>query len=119
MAKTNFNKLIGGFTPVKWGHPRVEEHEYICDKTRKTFLFSLSLGEKYNITQKEFAICNSKNMGPIFGAGSDLEIMDEPNKNENNFAGIGKSFNYQGKPEDFYGEKKYLIEDYECYEIIL
>ncbi len=57
-------------------------------------------------------------MGPIFGAGSDFEIMDEPNKNQNNFASIGKSFNYKGNTRDFYGENKYLIDDYECYEII-
>ena len=52
------------------------------------------MGENFEINQKEFAICNSKNMGPIFGAGSDFEIMDESNINENNFSGIGKSFNY-------------------------
>ena len=119
MAKTNHGKLIGGYTPLKWNHPRVENHEYICDKNRKTFLFSVNMGEKFTISQKEFAICHSKNMGPIFGAGSDFEIVDNPNKNQNNFAGIGKSFNYTGRPEDFYGGKKYLIEDYECYEIIL
>jgi hypothetical protein len=58
-------------------------------------------------------------MGPIFGGGSDFEIMDEPNKNENNFGNIGKSFNYNGNPKDFYGDNKYLIEDYECYEVML
>ena len=119
MARTNFGKIIGGFSPLKWNHPVNSEHEYVGDKSRKTFLFSLNLEEKFSLIKEKYATCHAKNMGPIFGAGSDLEIVDHPNKNKNNYAGIGKSFDYKGKAEDFYGGKKYLIEDYECYEIIL
>jgi hypothetical protein len=119
VAKTNFGKLIGGFSPLKWNHPSKDAYEYITDKSKNTFLFSLNLGEKYSITNEKYAICHANNMGPIFGAGSDFEIVDYPNKNENNHSGIGKSFNYKGSRDDFYGGKKYLIEDYECYEVVL
>ena len=29
VIKTNFNKIIGGFTPLKWNNPKIENHEYI------------------------------------------------------------------------------------------
>lgn len=117
--KTNYNKVIGGFTPLKWDLPKMENHEYIYDKTGKTFLYSVDMEEKYKLMQKDFAICNASQMGPIFGAGSDLEIMDEPNRNKNNYGNIGKSFNYKGTPDDFYGNTFFYVVDYECYEVLL
>lgn len=119
VVHTSHDKLIGGFTPLKWDYPKVESHEYSADLSGKTFLFSLSLGQKYNLVKQNYAICNAKSMGPIFGAGSDLEIMDECNKNANNFSGIGKSFDYKGTPELFYGGVKFTVKDYECYEVLL
>ena len=82
-------------------------------------MFSASLNEKYRLIQKDFAICNARNMGPIFGAGSDLEIMSDCDKVKNNFGLIGKSFDYKGDQELFYGGSKFLVKDYECYEVIL
>jgi hypothetical protein len=121
VVKTNYDKVIGGFTPLKWDLPKIENHEYILDKYGKTFLFSVSLKEKYSILENnlEFAICNASKMGPIFGAGSDLEIMNNADKNYNNYGLIGKTFDYIGIPENFYGNQKYLVVDYECYEVLL
>lgn len=119
VVKTSFDKLIGGFTPLRWDYPKIDSHEYVCDGLGKTFLFSVTLGKKYPIINKNFAICNSNSMGPIFGAGSDLEIMDQCNKNFNNFSGIGKSFEYSDNPELFYGGLKFTVKEYEVYEVLL
>ncbi len=121
VLKTNYDKVIGGFTPLKWDLPKLENHEYLLDKTLKTFLFSVTLKEKYELLEnkKDFAICNASQMGPIFGSGSDLEIMSDANKVYNNYGEVGASFDYIGVPKNFYGNEKYLVIDYECYEVLL
>jgi hypothetical protein len=119
IVKTSFNKVIGGFTPLKWDLPKKENHEYLNDESGKTFLFSFNLRKKYTLKENEFAICNANSMGPIFGAGSDLEIVNDADKTLNNFGSIGKSFNYKGNPDFYYGDSKFYVKDYECYEVII
>jgi hypothetical protein len=68
---TEYNKLIGGFTPLKWRMP-LESHEYDKDESKKTFLFSLNLGKKFKLTKPNYAICQSRELGPIFGGGNFL-----------------------------------------------
>jgi hypothetical protein len=48
-----------------------------------------------------------------------LEIVSEPNKYMNNYSNIGHSFDYTGPEEEFYGRKKFLVRDYEVYEVLL
>jgi len=119
IVHTNFNKIIGGFTTLRWDSPKTEAYEYVYDSYKKTFLFSVTLGKKFKIREEysKFAICHSALAGPIFGAGSDLEILSDCDKNYNNFSGIGKSFDYNGDPSSFYGGLKYLVKDYEVYEV--
>ncbi len=120
VVHTSLDKLIGGFTTLRWDMPRQEQYEYVSDNQLKTFLFSLSLEKVFKIKpeHKDFAICNSSVMGPIFGAGSDLEIPNDCDKNSNNYSGIGKSFDYKGDPILFYGALKYYVKDYEVYECV-
>jgi hypothetical protein len=37
----------------------------------------------------------------------------------NNYSNVGHSFDYTGPEEEFYGRKKFLIRDYEVYEVLL
>jgi len=117
IAKTNSEKIIGGFTPLVWDVPN-EPYFYMEDPNMETFLFSVDLAEKYDLKPKQFAVCLSQKNGPIFGGGSDLEIVDGCDKQYNNCSNIGHSFNYSKKPEAFYGRGKYLVTEYEVYHII-
>jgi len=121
IASTNMGKLIGGFTPLSWTESDDGRPFYCIDDEEKSFLFSLSLNQKFPIKNKDFAILCSNSMGPVFGGGSDFEIVDECHHNPNKYADFGHSYY---KPdditnEDFYGDNYYNIVDYEVYEVLL
>ncbi len=111
---TSHDKLIGGYTPLAWNSG---DFVYVPDTSKKTFLFSLTNGKKYGLTNHNYAICYGTDIGPIFGGGSDLEIVSNCNKIYNNYSGIGHSFETDETEESFYGGKKYLVKDYEVYEV--
>jgi len=115
IAVTNFEKTIGGFTPLPWEN--VDEHVYVKDDTEKSFIFSINRKQKLRIVNSEHAVCLSPDSGPIFGGGSDFEIVDNCNLNYNNFYRVGHSYEYEDSAESFFGAKKYLIRDYEVYEV--
>jgi hypothetical protein len=118
---TNHGKLIGGFTTLKFIVPDGDEKIYINDNELKSFLFSLTLNRKLPLVKSEFAILCSKNLGPVFGGGSDFEIVNNADKNMNNFGEIGHSYDdgYKITPKEFYGGDKYLVQDYEVYQLNL
>ena len=116
IAVTNFDKFIGGFTPLPWDN--TEEHVYVKDDSEKSFIFSLNKKQKLRLINAEHAICLSPDSGPIFGGGSDFEIVDNCNVNYNNFFRVGHSYEYDDIAEKFFGAKKYLIRDYEVYEVL-
>lgn len=121
VAQTSFGKLIGGFTALPWIAPDDGNPFYCIDNEKKSFIFSFDLKMKFTLKNPEFAILCSDNMGPVFGGGSDLEIVDECNENFNKFADIGHTY---AKPdeitkEDFYGAENYNITDYEVYHVVL
>ena len=74
--KTEFNKVIGGFTPLPWKSTANTLHSYIRGES---FLFSLSLKQKMNLVDEKSAVFNSSNFGPTFGAGADLAICHNGN----------------------------------------
>jgi len=111
---TSFDKLIGGFTSLPW---KDGKFTYITDYSNRTFLFSLTNNKKYLMKNPSYAICHGTDIGPIFGGGSDLEIVNDCNKNYNNFSSIGHTFEFNDSVEDFYGGSKYLVKDYEVYEV--
>ncbi len=116
ILKNNHKKIIGGFTTIEWKKPE-NTIDFVEDKSNSSFLFSLNLGKKYEIKPHAIAICHSLNSCPVFGL-NDLEIVENADKNYNYFSNIGTSYKYEGDINDFYGEMKYLVEDYEVYEII-
>lgn len=114
VALTSHDKLIGGFTPLAWNSG---DFNYVADVNKKTFLFSLTNGKYYLLSNAGYAICHGNDIGPIFGGGSDLEIVSNCNKKYNNFSGFGHSFETDENADSFYGGKKYLVKDYEVYEV--
>ncbi len=113
---TSFDKLIGGFTPLPWDQSK-DQFQYLKDDSKKSFLFSLTNGKKYNVKNYQFAICNGNQIGPIFGGGSDLEIVDNCNINFNNFSAIGHTYEFNDTVENFYGGQSFTVKDYEVYEV--
>jgi hypothetical protein len=115
IAITNYDKIIGGFTPLPWEN--TDEHVYLRDDSERSFMFSLDKKQKLRLISPEHAICLAPDSGPIFGGGSDLEIVDNCNVNYNKFYRVGHSYEYADTPESFFGSAKYLIKDYEIYEV--
>jgi len=116
IAITNHDKIIGGFTPLPWEN--TEEHIYVKDESEKSFIFSVNRRQKLKLINTEHAICLGPDSGPIFGGGSDLEIVDNCNVNFNKYYRIGHSYEYIDTPESFFGSCRYLIKDYEVYEVV-
>ncbi len=122
VAHTSHGKLIGGFTPIPWNLPNDDELApfYCSDEEGKTFLFSFNLKRKFNLKNRDLAILCSCEMGPVFGGGSDLEIVDKCNENINKYSDFGFSFDSENvSKEAFYGAENYLVKDYEVYEVML
>lgn len=119
LVHTNYGKLIGGYTPIAWENPENCTHCYEEDASQSSFLFSVTLGEKYPIKSDmlSFAIGNTLSMGPLFGGGSDLEVVDECNMNYNSYAQTNHTYTSNRTEEEFYGDHKYLVVDYEVYEV--
>jgi hypothetical protein len=116
ILRNNFGKIIGGFTSIAWKTP-VNSIDFLEDPSKSGFLFSVSLGKKYELKENAIAVCHSFGCGPVFGL-NDLEIVENAYKNHNYFSNIGTSYNFDDKMEDFYGAAKFLVEDYEAYEVI-
>lgn len=74
--ETEFGKVIGGYTPVAWSS---NKKHWSADKTLKSFIFSLSMREKFGLNLAQFAIANNPEKGPIFGC-CDICVFDKANK---------------------------------------
>ncbi len=116
IALTNHDQIIGGFTPLSWENS--DEYCYVKDESETSFLFNATRPEKMKLINSDHAICLSPDSGPIFGGGSDFEIVDNCDTEFNKFHRIGHSYQYDDVPENFFGSKRYLIRDYEVYEVI-
>ena len=75
MVTTNeYGKKMGGFTGLLWDGTK--SGEYRTDNTGESFIFSLTNGDKFLLTDKSTAIWNHANYGPAFGSGADLLICN-------------------------------------------
>jgi hypothetical protein len=116
IAKTDHNKIIGGFSPLPWILSD-QSDRYLRDLTNSTFLYSVNEREKYLIKKNCDAICITTNQGPIFG-DNDFVILDNCNVNENHKNNFGSSFNTNLSAKEFFGNERYLIKEYEAYQIL-
>ena len=78
LVKTEFGKIIGGYTPIPWK----SNGRYEKDVELKTFIFSLTHGDKFKLINRDKALFFDDNYGPIFGDRSDLLISDKANTNK-------------------------------------
>ena len=76
LIHNEFGKKFGGYTPVAWTS---DKKHWVADKSLKSFIFSVDMGEKFKLNLAQFAIANNPDKGPIFGC-CDICIVDNSNK---------------------------------------
>jgi hypothetical protein len=74
---TDFDKKIGGFTPLKWSSS--QNGKWTADNSKESFIFSLSNNDKFTLQKPEGAIRNYQSHGPTFGSGHDFRVCDKAN----------------------------------------
>ena len=116
VCKTSFGKIIGGFTKMPWKYPTIGGLFFI-DESYSSFLFSITLGEKYPLKEGKYVICGDKSYGPIIG-NFDLLLVDNSNKNNIVNCDIGTCYDFKGNKNDFYGGIPFKVEDYEVFQLI-
>ena len=87
LVETEFSKKIGGYTPIKWS----SNVGSVSDDSMTSFLFSLTEGDKFELTTKDNAVYHHSGYGPTFGGGHDLVICDKSNTN-NSYANINHTY---------------------------
>lgn len=111
---------FGGYNSTGWS----DNSEF--SKAEHSFLFSLDRKTSHKLVRSaEKAVKNSKFHGPIFGAGHDLLISSNCNKNEESYSNFG--YTYESRfPYDteesyayFAGKCMFKVQDYEVFSVIL
>jgi len=93
LVETEFNKKIGGYTPLKWNSPASGVFCIpLSDESMTSFLFSLTEGDKFELTDKAHAAFHHSGYGPVFGRGYDLCIHDKANTNNSSRANINCTY---------------------------
>ena len=82
IIRTEFGKTIGGYAHNPWDSGSL----WLSDSNRRTFIFSLDMGEKFIPQRDETLILWYNNFGPVFGGGYDIHISDGCNKKDNLYA---------------------------------
>jgi hypothetical protein len=98
--------------------------QWVADKNKQTFIFSLTLMEKYELNLVQFAINCTGEKGPIFGC-CDICIVDKANKekssaefpisfniNKKYHRGDQASFAFTGHPKG-----QYRIKEWEVFKV--
>ena len=88
IIKTEYNKLVVGFTPLAWN----KTQGIRADPTGSTFLLSLDLKEKMTLVNSQKAIQCLPSHGPVFG-NADIAISDQCNEREESMTNFASSFN--------------------------
>ena len=107
VCKTEYGKVIGGYTPLCWR--RTGRQEYYGEHNKEIFVFSLTNNDKFFLQYNCYAMKSAPGLGPTFGntSGLDLTICDKANTVRNSGANVNSAFRndkyVKGNP--FYWEK--------------
>ena len=124
LVRTEFNKTIGGYTPIPWKSSANTLH---ADIRGDSFLFSLSLKQKMYLVDQNSAVFNSMNFGPTFGAGADLAICHRANTEGSSYSEFPYSYGNNRDKEWsqhsttlFTGQKRgshFLVKEWEVWKL--
>jgi hypothetical protein len=56
LVHNEFGKKFGGYTPVAWTS---DKKHWVADKSLKSFIFSIDMGEKFKLNLAQFAIASN------------------------------------------------------------
>ena len=84
---------MGGFPHYPW---KSGDNENVCDKGKKSFIFSLTMMEKYNPVSEDNLLCLRKDWGPMFGYKGDLWIADQCNSGKKSVVDFPMNYNRDG-----------------------
>ena len=96
VMKTEFDKIIGGYTPLIWKKYEGSIKNRLEDLSLESFIFSVSEKEKLQLTEKENATYYlSYAPGPRFGKDgcADLWICDQSNTKADSYVFGNMSYN--------------------------
>ena len=90
VIKSEKNRIFGGFTSKSWKSREKPEFH----KDAKSFIFSLNGKTRHKILEKfdEKAVYFAEKKGPVFGAGFDLSISENCDKDQESFSNLGISY---------------------------
>ena len=116
LINTTKEKKLGGFTPLDWK----DEGGFVSDESLQTFIFSLNLNKKYDLTDKEFnAVKFEFDNGPNFGNG---DIIVYKNMKEGKSYANDKCSFLMDSNLELIGEKgevqNFDIKEIEVYKVI-
>ncbi len=92
--ETEFGKVVGGFTSLKW----LRNNQYLSavNDIKNNFLFSFTNNDIFTMIAKNAQNCIhsyvDNSYGPCFGGGHDLCIYNKANYNNTSYANIGSTY---------------------------
>ena len=113
--------ICGGFTDVAWSAPNDPKGKYQVSES--SFLFTLINSKnvppsKFDVIKKRFAVAHHRQCGPCFGAGADLFISNNCNKNMDSYSNLPHSYDGQNENENLLmGEYNFIVKDYEVFTL--
>ena len=106
LIKTKHGKVIGGYTPLAF--LSTNRIKIIDDQKQRSFLFSVTEGDKLTLTNPEYALMNySVGSEYVFSFGHDLKIINKANMNEKSLTSLSFTYTNQKYPHDEKGWKKF------------
>ncbi|XP_055318963.1 uncharacterized protein LOC129576898 [Sitodiplosis mosellana] len=120
IAQSSRGEISGGFTDVPWAKTN-RKGGYI--HSERSFLFTLYNEQepptKYDIIKKPYAICYHPEVGPIFGAGADLQIANACNTNMDSYSNLPHSYDggNNASSSSLFGDYNFTITEYEAYTL--
>jgi hypothetical protein len=81
-------------------------------------MFSLTLKQKYQTIQSQYAIYSINSYGPTFGGGHDLNIINNANTVRSSYSNHGHSYFNNGQTNGLIaGGSPFLVLEYEVYQL--
>ncbi|XP_059469186.1 uncharacterized protein LOC132192950 isoform X2 [Neocloeon triangulifer] len=110
--------ICGGFSNVPWERPQSKGYFAYSDKA---FLFTLANNQdipptKFPVVKRMFAVVYVPNCGPVFGAGADLSISNNCNRNTESYSNLPHTYDGEGATMNtLMGGYNFQVQDYEVF----
>jgi hypothetical protein len=116
IIKTNSGFIFGGYSDIDWESYR-NKSEWIYKFSQHAFLYSMNKQKKYPVKDPSKAVFCKGVLGPTFGFGHDIEIVNNFLSKESK-CNSPKSFKQMNSENEFNGgEEKFLVNELEVYLI--